>query len=504
MIADTAILELPKVSLQAKQLLPEYSGIYYVLDETNVVWYIGKAKNIHKRWQGKTHHRIYQLKAQRRKQFYIYYEPISRTNLDNIEQQRIKKYQPHLNASPVRAKKVRPTETLLRETIAAITDFAFISGVEPSRTELDFQVKSDWLLKKNVLELNVIHICLDINALKKTFQVKSFAEESALIAKAFSTRKAFANKWEKYPSSSPFTYRLCVNGYAVEATYWSWQIEDKLKEILEYSQTTLAQESISVLTPESLTKLQQKSETWSYATFHGLRRLNPYHHDLIKIIFNESVDKQLVRRRLAEVSKDFKEGRRGVGSSITPINIKNLLISRGINPQKYSRRDVILLYGNRIGVYIQSFNFDCNFSCKRKMVVNSPLYQYNSASGVLDNRQVQSAPSCKFDVVYLLASVEKQAWLLVEEYLRGFAKPAAELSNGEGYVSKFYVSARKFVVPAKVNIKLESIGYSAWIPFGASAAFPTYEAAKEEVRRRLKNSSLPELKLTFKRETITK
>jgi excinuclease UvrABC nuclease subunit len=65
LIADTAILTLPKVVLQAKQILPEYSGIYYVIDETNNVWYIRKAKNIRKRWQGKAHHRIYQLEAQK-------------------------------------------------------------------------------------------------------------------------------------------------------------------------------------------------------------------------------------------------------------------------------------------------------------------------------------------------------------------------------------------------------------------------------------------------------
>ena len=270
MIADAAILQLPKVSLQAKQLLPEYSGIYYLLDETNTVWYIGKAINIRKRWQGKAHHRIYQLEAQR-KHFTIYYEPVSKTQLDEVEKQRIEKYQPHLNASPVKTKKVRPTETLLRETIAAIADFAFILGVEPPRKEVASQINVDWL-----------------------------------------------------------------------------------------------------------------------------------------------------------------------------------------------------------------------------------------AFGILNNRQTRSAPSYQFNTVYLLASVEKNAWLLVEEYLKGFAKPATGLSNGEGDVQKFYVSARKFVVPAKVNIKLENIGYSAWIPFGTSAAFPTYEAAKEEITRRLKNSDLPGLKLVFKRETITK
>ena len=65
MLADTQILNLAKVSLETKDLLPEYTGIYYVVDEKNTVWYIGKARNIRKRWQGKAHHRIYQLQNQK-------------------------------------------------------------------------------------------------------------------------------------------------------------------------------------------------------------------------------------------------------------------------------------------------------------------------------------------------------------------------------------------------------------------------------------------------------
>ena len=122
MLADSHILNLSKVSLETKELLPEYSGIYYVIDENNTVWYIGKAKNIRKRWQGKGHHRIYQLEKQKQKYFSIYYEQVDFSQLDKREQQQIKKYHPHLNNSPVKSKKVRPTETLFRETIATISD----------------------------------------------------------------------------------------------------------------------------------------------------------------------------------------------------------------------------------------------------------------------------------------------------------------------------------------------------------------------------------------------
>jgi hypothetical protein len=44
---------------------------------------------------------------------------------------------------------------------------------------------------------------------------------------------------------------------------------------------------------------------------------------------------------------------------------------------------------------------------------------------------------------------------------------------------------------------------SAWIPFGLTKEFTTFETATEEIRRRLQNSGLPGLKITFKRETFT-
>ncbi len=123
MLADIHILNLSKVSLETKELLPEYSSIYYVIDENKTVWYIGKANNIRKRWQGKAHHRIDQLEIQKQKYFSIYYEQVNYSKLDKIEKQQIKKYTPHLNNSPIKNQKLLPTETLLRGTVKIIVSF---------------------------------------------------------------------------------------------------------------------------------------------------------------------------------------------------------------------------------------------------------------------------------------------------------------------------------------------------------------------------------------------
>jgi len=58
MHADEYILQLSHLGLTSKELLPEQSGIYYVLDEKYIIWYIGKAKNLRSRWAGKSHHRL--------------------------------------------------------------------------------------------------------------------------------------------------------------------------------------------------------------------------------------------------------------------------------------------------------------------------------------------------------------------------------------------------------------------------------------------------------------
>lgn len=514
MIANAVILELPKVSLMAKQLLPEYSGIYYVLDESNNVWYIGRAKNLRKRWQGKYHHRFYQLQAQKKKHFTIYYEQVNESQLDSVEKQRIENYHPHLNSSPVKPKKVRPTETLLRETITVIADFAFLLGVEPPRKEIQSQITIDWLAQKKILGLSVIHVCLDIEIFKKKFQPDSINEQEALLKAAFSTRKVYANKWESLYS---FIYRLSLNGYLVEVNYWSrFFPKEEPEGLREYTETTLAQETIRAITPESLAKIQKQTDKESQSALY-LKRLNPYRSDLIKPLFNEPVDIETAKKLIVKISEDYKAGMRGIGSRSRPnksklissefITIEELLIERGIEPQKYSKGGVINFgyAGERMGLCIKCFSVDLKMPYQYVTDVNNQKHpSYNAAYGIINNKKVNVA-SCQFDNVYLLASVEKKGWLLLEEYLKDFASPAVtNLSNGIGYIEKFYISARKYIVPAKVNIKLETIEYSAWIPFGLSEEFPTFGAAKGEIRKRLENADLPGLKLAFKQETIEK
>ncbi|MEA5535920.1 hypothetical protein [Crocosphaera sp. XPORK-15E] len=206
---------------------------------------------------------------------------------------------------------MRPTETLLRETIAKMADFSFILGVEPPRKEIDFSMSSEWLIHKKVLGLSVIHIGLNFVDFRDKFNPESLEEDAALIKKIFMSHKAYAKKWESVPLAS--LYRLYVNNYAIEVNSLIFFISEQLEEFQDYHQTKLAEESIKALTPESLSKIQQQTDSKSHLNLH-LQRLIPYTSDLISLVFNESIDKEKIDQELTKVSEDYKTGRRGIGS----------------------------------------------------------------------------------------------------------------------------------------------------------------------------------------------
>jgi predicted GIY-YIG superfamily endonuclease len=170
------ILQLPHIGLNSRALLPEQSGIYYVLDETSIIWYIGQAQNLRSRWAGDSHHRLYQLQKQRKKQLTIYYELVAKSQLDAIEQQRIENYNPQLNGTKVKKKNLHPTETLLRETLVILAPYSFVLGVEsPRKEDIKFiqdctDWRDNWRIQKAVLPLNVIHVCINLNELEEAFK----------------------------------------------------------------------------------------------------------------------------------------------------------------------------------------------------------------------------------------------------------------------------------------------------------------------------------------------
>ncbi|MDB9493335.1 hypothetical protein PN441_05415 [Spirulina major CS-329] len=468
MIADTRLLGLVCTSLKMKDILPEYAGIYYVVDASNTVWYIGQAQNIRKRWQGKSHHRIHQFIHQKNQDFRIFCEPVPVKQLSDVETARISAYRPHLNNTPTKPKKVHPTETLLRETIAAIADFSFILGIEPPRGSNTENGLIAIMAHPKVLPLEVIHIYVDSQQIQSLFKLETIGDEVFAIRKhIFSTRKAYANKWEAYTPQYPFLHRLYVGGYAVEIAEWT------IKSLLqnkpwtpEYHEVTLAGEVIRALTPRSLADLQkQLSSSYGY----HIKRLRCYSSDCIPLLFNENIDLDARKESVSKVAQDYSQGQRGLGSRGSLRNQKKILI------------------------FVRCFGFATLQDSKIGI----------SAQGVIDGQWVDHQLARNFETLYFLTEVNQETWRQVSSYLYDFVIPAQLLRNGEGYVTHVYVSPRKELKLARLTVKCKRTTTSVSIPLGASPEFPTFELVKAEIRRRVASQNLNNIQLSFRAETTT-
>ncbi|MDJ0578829.1 GIY-YIG nuclease family protein [Crocosphaera sp.] len=338
MVIDTSILALPKVSLENRENLPQVSGIYYVIDQNHIIWYIGQAKDFQARWKSKSHHRLFQLKSQKKTKFEIYYQVLESSKLNEIEQQEISKYHPRLNQSKVKHKNVRPSETLLRETLIKLSGYIVVLGIEPPR-ELDSNLiqqckyyNESWWVQKKVLKSNVIH--LGLNATK----ISQFANEeietfSCLIDNPFKSRKNYSNKWQQPPGTKKNPHiavgqcaRILINGFVIEVSL-IYGLEDLL---IDKKETYLASENIFSLSQQSLNKLKNgwfkalasiypikeeiKENKKNYPSNLVLSRLQPYTEDPIPLVFKEKLDKSILKNHIQKIKDDYKLGKRGIGS----------------------------------------------------------------------------------------------------------------------------------------------------------------------------------------------
>jgi hypothetical protein len=480
-----------------KDLLPEYAGIYYVVDASSTVWYVGQAQNIRKRWQGKSHHRIHQLHHQKHHDFRIFCEPIAMEQLNATESARIAQYQPHLNNTPTKPKKVHPTETLLRETIAAIADFSFILGIEPPREQISKGGSMVMMAHPKVLPLEVIHIYVDSEQIQSFFQLETIDDEVRAIRKRiFSTRKTHAHQWEVYTPQYPLLYRLYVNGYAIEVSEWtiSSLIYDQ-SWTPQYRDVRLAGEQIRALTAASLNDLQdgvrakrysesgikterarklgvdQFTETQKKELGYGyhIKRLRHYLSDCIPLLFNENVDLSSRQEELFKVAQDYSQGKRGIGS------------------RKIVRNQ------RKIPIFIRCFS----------LIKPQASKMGNSAKGVINSEWVNGRAR-DFETLYFLTEVYEESWQQVSSYLYDFVIPAQSLANGEGYVTQFYISPRKQIKCARLTVKNKQKNTSISIPLGASSEFASWDLVKAEIRRRVANQNLGNIQLSFQAETTTR
>ena len=501
MSADEHILRLPHININSRGLLPEKSGIYYVLDEKSIIWYIGQAKNLRVRWARKSHHRLYQLQKQHKNKFTIYYELVAESLLDAIEKQRIEHYNPQLNGTKVKTKKLHPTETLLRETLVSLAPYSFVLGVEPPRKEdvklIEDSVywRDDWRVQKAVLPLKVIHVC--VNSKQLQVSCNDWQSSYRFLRKIFRKRPNYSDNWAckgnaKFEESGIFFLRrLLVNGFAIEV-YQAHQ--ETIEHIQGYELTQLARVNIRAVNETSLAVLKNKcllsvvgmsllSESQNYphqeVCHRAIKRLSPYKEDPVKLLFNEDINisKLQIVPTESQTTENSNDSRSARLASLAAKKeyLKMLLIQRGIDLNRY-----------QVNKYLERIPNDNNYvdsNNDRIMTIYVKSFMYGDFLG---------RPG-----YYLAATVDRAFWLLLEPYLSDFAK--VKLNADESYITQYNVSARKVLVPAKLTIAFNG-KWKADIPFGPKDNMSYIEVANI-IKVRLLESGIPQLKFAFKSES---
>jgi hypothetical protein len=91
------------VSFSDRHLLPTCSGVYVIVDNIQIVWYVGQAINLQSRWLGRNHHRYPQLiRTHRKRQYQIYWQAFPAHRLDEQERLYIDRFHPELNGCKVK------------------------------------------------------------------------------------------------------------------------------------------------------------------------------------------------------------------------------------------------------------------------------------------------------------------------------------------------------------------------------------------------------------------
>ncbi len=160
MIDSFDLDNLPAVELSAKDRLPATAGIYFAVDNSDRLLYIGKAQNINKRWVN--HHRYHQLEKINKKNtiFLKWYECENDENiLIQLEKYFIQTYHPELNQTKVTSKKVIPAEIALRKTLAKISKYVAIYGYEENSEIFGLPTV---ILKYDILNRNPARILRNI------------------------------------------------------------------------------------------------------------------------------------------------------------------------------------------------------------------------------------------------------------------------------------------------------------------------------------------------------
>ena len=116
------LASLPCVELSDRSLLPGVAAIYFAVDDSGVVQYIGKTKNLNRRWIA--HHRLRELKSI--PGIKISYMMLDTDMLGQVEDALIFWFKPPLNG-------VRPSSAIAMARISKAEDKAYGETKKPKQ-----------------------------------------------------------------------------------------------------------------------------------------------------------------------------------------------------------------------------------------------------------------------------------------------------------------------------------------------------------------------------------
>ncbi|OUL18819.1 hypothetical protein BV378_34180 [Nostoc sp. RF31YmG] len=404
-----------------------------------------------------------------------------------------------------------------------LAPYSFVLGVElPRKDDIklvkdSISCREEWRVQKTVLPLHVIHICINLQELTRTAQNWRIAIR--FLKNIFKKRSNYSDNWAckgKIKAEKLgvfFLRRLLVNGFAIEV----YGIRQEVVEHIQgYELTKLAgvdirtvnQASLAVLKHQCLLNvvgihLSSDNEISSYKELcqRSIKRLSPYKEDLVKVVFNEDIDKSKLTRLPIESNKteetDTRFSVRLANLATKKEYLKALLTERGFDLNCYEvnkylekipkdNNYVDSNHDTKMTVYVKSFTYK---DLRLPGHYSSTIY---GSKGVVN--QSHNILHCQYEEVYLAVQVDRAFWLLLEVYLSDFTK--VKLNEDEGYLKKQYVSARKTLRPSMLTVSLNG-KWKADIPFGPKNNMSYYEV-KEMIESRLQTSGIPKLNCSFK------
>lgn len=211
---------LPFLPFSQKDSLPACSAVYFAVDSKNRVLYVGQAINLLARW--KNHHRFEQLnRINRRNQIKIAWLscPSELKVLLTTETYFIGFYQPLLNRTPVPAKRLIPTETVLQQTLRKLANLeVVVFGFEPAVGSLPPTVYLKYPIEDYRKQIITSNGSLLASGMSNTGPVNN-------IIKANNNRKTGRFKWREYERKRFYqakvrSWKSSCNGVNIELSPW--------------------------------------------------------------------------------------------------------------------------------------------------------------------------------------------------------------------------------------------------------------------------------------------